>query len=566
MVLRPVTPRPEASLCVQAQRTGMSEGFAHDQRHEGAHPPPAEGLAPFPPGQAAPDSSEQASGPPSHHADAFLPVPTEKAPASPPKKASVFPLDDADGSPAFPQKQACGPPSDKADASPSDRADASSEKASVRAPPLENADAHPAPPHVHSSFSPASSPPPHKHAKSTRPKESPPTKSVDPTTSTPDKSSATTDTQPAPELKGKLSGLTKTDTLSCGEEEDDSWRLPARRSRSSSLLSSSTELTSTIERRAAASGDAQTEGEAAADHSGLQPAGMEAEAAADESPVQPAQKVSKTAACNNPLQTTKDAFQAGTGNSPQQPTQEIAAAADAASLQTAQKLPSSASPAFSTGSVIGLKHSTHAAAATSTAVGIGKSDSLHEAAQAAADSSVLSAFKPRQQFVRTLIRPRPLPVLALHSSSASGDSLRKPPADTSSTEVDKASDGSSATEAPRCGSLQKPSHPTEFRGMKRTVFKKAPPSQQHTASWQLAAAYHPSYLPPHMRPSALSSPPSPTSVLPWGSFSMDMLPAKGPSMEMYSKGPGTTGPAAHRALSLPTVTSSHQGKPCPYSS
>ena len=540
----------------------MSEGFAHDQRREGAESSFAEGLPLAPPGHTAPGCSELAStGSPSQKADAGLPVLTEKAPASPPKKACVSPPDNADASHASPP-QASDAPSDRADSSSSGKAPVPSS--------LWRADGSLA---SQSGFSPPCSLFPSTPAESSSSKESPPTKSVDPTTFTPCRTDATSGAQPATELYTKVSGLTKADALSGGEEEDDRWRLPAHHTPASSEVSNSTEPTSIDEHRAAASGDLQPEGEAADGHSGLQPASIEIAAAAGESP-----------------------------------------------LQTAQKLPSSTSAlsfASSCGVVNGTKDSPYAAAAISAIVGTGKSGGPSEAAQVAAESSPLRTFELNQQVVRMLPRPRPDSVLlkpvllkdksnsaqallkvtgtlaaphplthasthmqTLHnatlrsaervrtaslwqSSSASGCSLGKSPADTLSTETEETARGSS--EAPRCSLLQKPTHPSEFRGMKRILFKISSPSEQKTASWHPAPAHNAPHPPPHMRPSALSFPSSPSSVLPWGRVDMDMPPAKGPSMGMYAQGPGTLGPAVHRVLNLPpTVTSSLQGKHCLY--
>ena len=598
----PATPRPEASLCLQAQRAGTSNGFACDPRHQGADPTPAEGL---PVSRPAPGPSEQASDLPHDKADTFLPVLTEKSPASPPKKASVSPPNCEDGRPVSPSKQASGLPSEKTDSPAPEKASASS--------PLENTGGSHAFPPGQSGFSPSRSASPNRPVQSTPSGASPPAKSVDPTTSTPCKFDATTDAQPLPELKNKVRGLVEADALSDGEEEQDSWRLPARRSHPSSF-SSSTDVASSHESRTA-SGESQQEGEAVADHSGVQPANMEPEMAADESPLQPTQKVNEAAGSKG---------DAAIGELPQQPTQEAAAAADESPLQTAQKLPGSTpaiSSAASSGAVSGIKYSTRAAA-TSAAVHTGKSGCPSEAAQAADKSSSPTAVAPKQQVVRILTRPRRPPVFldikgnagaptplppappqaqqeasartaerlhtaaSLRSSSTSGCSQRKMPADTSPSEVEKATNRSSPlSEAPSRGPLQKPSRLTEYRGITPGLFRHAPPHQQQTASWQSyraeyrgittglfqrpphewhTASYtaHTPYLPPDMQPYGLSSPRSPTSVLPWGSSGMDSPPAKGPQMGMYSKGPGTTGPAAHRALNLPNTTSSHQGKHC----
>ena len=676
-MLHPPALRHEALLCVQAQRKAeksvqrMSEGLANDQCREGADPTSAEGLPLAPLGQAAPGPFEQASGPPFNKADAAHPdltgkapdsptrkapaFPTKKVPASPTKKAPACPTKKAPASPtkkvpasptkkvpASPPKGAPASPFDSTDASlpkqssggPSEEADASSsEKASVFAP-LENADLPSASPHGHPGFSPSSSPKTSKSSAPPKPAKSTPsvessTKSVDSTSSC--KRGATTDAQLATELGSKVSGLNKRDTLNGGEKEDDSWRLPAHHTPSSSGLSSSSDITSTDEHRAAASDDAQVETETAAGHSA---GSMEAEAAAGESPLQLVQKVSEAAngshslqlskkgeeaaASNNPQQPTKREGQAAAGRSVQQPIQEVAAAADESPLQTVQKLLSSTSapsPATSCRAGNSTKHSTGAAAAISAGVGAGKSGGLN----AAADSFVPRSFQPTQQD-RTLTRPRlpqdllkdnnyqakALKILealsaSTYSSSANGCSLSKPPPAITSTGAVEAAHGSSpssATEAPGSGPMQKVTPATEFRGMKPTLFKKSPPQEQDIPSWQSFRA-NDQFPPPHTGSSAMSSPLSPTSVLRWGSLDIQMPlaegpsmeevtpgssamssprsptsvlrwgsldiytpPAKGPSMDQVTPGPFTIGPAVHRPLNLPNITSPLQGKHC----
>ena len=120
---------------------------------------------------------------------------------------------------------------------------------------------------------------------------------------------------------------------------------------------------------------------------------------------------------------------------------------------------------------------------------------------------------------------------------------------------------SSAPGAPLHGPLQRP---TQGRGMTTQLFKRLPPQEQSTTSWQQCRPPSP----------ALSSPQSSTSVLTWGSFGTSLSTglgsdygteyhvARGPSMGQVTNSSFTG--FDHSALKLPSVPSFCQGRHCPY--
>ena len=591
----------------------MSSGFAGDQRHQAADPTPAQGPPLSPHGLAAPGPSKQASGPSSDKADALL---AEKAP---PEKASLSPLDNPDSSPA---KQASGFPSDKTERPSSEKASATCPLESADAAPHgQSGDSPSHPPTSKPARSTPSMEPSSSQSENSATSsacKSDATADVEPQTMSNNKvrsqvkadalggGEGDDDSWSLPAHHTHSSSLDSSTDITSTDENSAA-------SDGAQLMGGAAVDESDLQ-------PANTEPEMAAGESPLLPA---REAVGSNHSLQPAKEEDGAAAATHPKQFNKQDNEAAAGDLPQQPTQEAAAAADESPLQKLPGSTIAPSSAGSSGAVRGTKHSTHAAAtsaANDTGKSGSLSEVAQAADESSVPNTVESkqqvvriltkprrppvsldntgapATLPRAPWGRSGLGTPPAdgskhsPVTAhqpsvpfvslnaarlssafqpsaerlhtslpLHSSSAGGVSQRRTLEYTRPTEGEKAADRSSASEAPGCGPLQRPTRQNESRGLKTGTFRHAPPRERYTGLWQPYTP-HAQYLPPHTQPRAVSSAPLPTSVLPWGRSGLSTPPVDGSHMVKVTTAPISTGPAARRALNLPHSTSSHQGK------